>query len=417
MSRVVQVTEEVTANPSSYDDVNSVYYANATTGIENGYNASDNSESYAQIYFTRGSQAETFFYYKFGLSIPPTATVNSVSCSVRVRCSTTNTTYVETRQVQLYSGTTTAKGTARTIGGSSTLSNVTYNLTTGTWTAEELNDARIRIYAKRGTTNTTTGYYVRFYGATLTVNYTYNQTQYEVSVTRHGLAGMRIQCTDGTSSIDVLDSNTSDSFYAIGNMRVTLDIYDPNSAYAGAFVVGGNINGKNILPLTNPSTDNYAYMIPDIGSDVEFHIFEPLTVELVSNVQAIVYNECNAWYYYGNKWAAPAGYQVYTEWSGDIANHALTDNGTDVKSSASYGTAGGQYVIDNIQADHTVVIGTGDAIHIKVNGIWKEALEVYVKVSGTWQTVGGAYKKVNGAWVQQSGKSAMFDPNALYLKG
>ena len=63
------------------------------------------------------------------------------------------------------------------------------------------------------------------------------------------------------------------------------------------------------------------------------------------------------------------------------------------------------------------VPSTGDKIFIKVNGTWKEAQDVKVKVNGTWQSVSKAYKKENGAWVEQSDKSAMFDPNALYLKG
>lgn len=59
----------------------------------------------------------------------------------------------------------------------------------------------------------------------------------------------------------------------------------------------------------------------------------------------------------------------------------------------------------------------GDTIFIKVNGSWVEAADVKVKDNGTWQSVCKAYKNVNGSWVEQSDKSAMFDPNALYLKG
>lgn len=60
---------------------------------------------------------------------------------------------------------------------------------------------------------------------------------------------------------------------------------------------------------------------------------------------------------------------------------------------------------------------TGDTIFIKVNGSWVEAADVKVKNNGSWQSVSKAYKNVNGSWVEQSDKSAMFDPNALYLKG
>ena len=60
---------------------------------------------------------------------------------------------------------------------------------------------------------------------------------------------------------------------------------------------------------------------------------------------------------------------------------------------------------------------TGDTIFIKVNGSWVEAADVKVKNNGSWQSISKAYKNVNGSWVEQSDKSAMFDPNTLYLKG
>lgn len=307
-------TVAVTASPESYDAENSVYYNSASTGITNGYNGSDNSASYAQIYFTRGSQAETFFYYQFGLSIPETATINSVACSVRVRCNTTNTTYVTARQVQLFSGTATAKGAAQTIGGSTTLSNVTYQLTTGSWTAAELNDARIRLYAKRGTTNTTTGYYVRFYGATLTVNYTYNQVVYEVAAV-------------------------------------------------------SNVSGV----LMSPSRADI-----DAGGSRTFEVIGALT------------------------------------------NVIVTDNLADVTSQLvpqSGGSVSATYTLSNVSEDHLIVFDlAGNKVFVKVNGSWEQADDVKVKENGTWQSFINAYKRENGTWIEQD-KSAMFDPDGLYLKG
>lgn len=60
---------------------------------------------------------------------------------------------------------------------------------------------------------------------------------------------------------------------------------------------------------------------------------------------------------------------------------------------------------------------TGNKIFIKSNGSWVQASKVYVKVSGSWQEVNKVYKKVSGSWVEQSDKSALFDPNAVYKKG
>lgn len=63
------------------------------------------------------------------------------------------------------------------------------------------------------------------------------------------------------------------------------------------------------------------------------------------------------------------------------------------------------------------VPSTGDTIYIKQNSAWVEATDVLVKVNGTWQSVSSVYKKVNGSWTIQSDKSAMFDNNAIYIKG
>lgn len=77
---------------------------------------------------------------------------------------------ITTRQIQLFSGTT-AKGSAHTLSTSTTA----FSVTAGTWTRGDLEDARIRMYAVRGTSQTTTSIYFRFYGATLEVEYEYEE--------------------------------------------------------------------------------------------------------------------------------------------------------------------------------------------------------------------------------------------------
>ena len=54
-------------------------------------------------------------------------------------------------------------------------------MTTGTWTRDELQDASLRIYVQRGTSNTSSSYYVRLYGATFTVEYTFNGVAYVIT--------------------------------------------------------------------------------------------------------------------------------------------------------------------------------------------------------------------------------------------
>lgn len=136
-------------------------------------NGSDNT-TYAQWYMRTGSSAETYVTYGFALSdIPDGATIVSVSCSAKAYISNTNSSRISTRQIQMFSGST-AKGTASTISTSTTA----ITMSVGTWTLAELQNARIRIYAKRGSSSTTTSYTMRFYGATLTVVYEYEDKRY-----------------------------------------------------------------------------------------------------------------------------------------------------------------------------------------------------------------------------------------------
>lgn len=137
------------------------------SGQTNPVGKGSTSTSYSTINLKTGSRAETWAYYGFDTSqIPANAEIVSVTCSEKCYISNTTNNRIGTRQIQLFSGTT-AKGSATTVSTSTTAQ----NMTCGTWTRQELNDCRIRMYAVRGTQYTTTTYYFRFYGATLTIKY------------------------------------------------------------------------------------------------------------------------------------------------------------------------------------------------------------------------------------------------------
>lgn len=173
--RIETYSDGASSHPASYD---SEYSAYSVSNLTNAYTDST-STSYAQINLTRNANAVTQIYYNFGsLGIPSNATINSVSCSCKCSINTTTSSRVSTRQAQLYSGNTTM-GTASNVANSTTV----FNMSCGTWTAAQLENAKIRLYAVRGTSSTTSNYYFRFYGATLTVSYTYNETIYTVTCT------------------------------------------------------------------------------------------------------------------------------------------------------------------------------------------------------------------------------------------
>jgi len=152
----------ITLYPSSYDTEHYSWYS--TSNISRGY-TSASSTTYAQI---NGNAygGEGYIYYKFDTSqIPDGATIDSVSCSVKLGINGNSTT-TPIKRVQMYTGTT-AKGTATTAKTATT----TYNLDCGDWTLEEIRDIRVRPYMKEGS-NTSAHYTISFYGATLTITYT-----------------------------------------------------------------------------------------------------------------------------------------------------------------------------------------------------------------------------------------------------
>lgn len=204
MSKIINVSDALVAIPSAFIAGSSSYASASNTN--NGL-ADASSTSYAQFNLTTGSNATTTAIYQFDCSsIPEGATINSVTCQVKCSISTTTANRVSTRQVQLFSGTT-AKGTAYSVANSTTA----FNVTAGDWTRAELQNARIRLYAVRGTQNATTNYYFRFYGATLSINYTYQEILYEITST---------VSTDEVSRIDpegVTDTNPGETY--------TLDVY------------------------------------------------------------------------------------------------------------------------------------------------------------------------------------------------
>ena len=157
----------LTVYPSGYDSTNSDYKTiSASHPIDLGYTDAT-STTYTNIYLNTGEYADTKFYYTFNLSsLPDNAVINSVTCTAKSHI--TSTSGVPTRTIQMATGTT-AMGTASTL---SATSGTTYDLSVGTWTAAQLKNARIYLHTVRSATSVDADRIIRFYGATLTVNYT-----------------------------------------------------------------------------------------------------------------------------------------------------------------------------------------------------------------------------------------------------
>lgn len=205
--------------PSSFDYTNSIYDTTSGTNgvydtnyIDNGL-TNHSSSTRAAIYAVQGSNADTYIYYNFDCSsIPRNATITSVSC--QVKAGNQGTTYYSSnyRQVQLCSGIT-EKGSSQNITGSNT-SPTTVTVNGGSsWTRAELDDIKIRYWVRRGTSNTTTGSTISFYGATLSVTYTVPAEDYYVYTLSNVSADHTIIISDAI--IEIPEEDPEYNYYPI----------------------------------------------------------------------------------------------------------------------------------------------------------------------------------------------------------
>ena len=215
-----------TGIPSSHDPDYAAYDAYSWA---QGYDVAD-STNYSTLNLTRGSDAVTYAYYKFDTSsIPANATIISVSCRAKCIITNTNSSRIKTRQIQMFSGTT-AKGSAHTLSTSTTA----FDMTCGTWTRQELEDCRIRLYAVRGSSQSTSSFYIRFYGADLTVEYEYSDvvTGDTIYVKQNGAW---VEATDVLLKVNNAWQSVSNAYKKVNGTWVEQDdksaMFDTNAIY------------------------------------------------------------------------------------------------------------------------------------------------------------------------------------------
>lgn len=248
------INDSKTFIPSSYDSVNSsVNGTDSTNTPSNGLTEATSTTRAAFTSFTTANST-TRFYYRFDCSsIPQNATINSVTCDFKATCSSN---YFNTRIAQLCYGTT-KKGEPVTITNTSINNTVNVQTITngGSWTREELNGIGIVVEAIRGTS--TNEFTLSFYGATLTVNYSYNVVTYQITsvsntdlvdsidpegttdVTEGGDYTLNIY-TDDISNVVVEDNGTD-----VTSQLVQKENANSDSTVLGTYtLVSGGFNGQ-----------------------------------------------------------------------------------------------------------------------------------------------------------------------------
>ena len=236
-------TETKTFYPGAYDSgassVQSV--TNATNPVGKG----STNTTYATINLVTGSRATTTIYWPFDLSaIPSGAEIDSVSC--KVKASVSSTIGVNSASVQLYSGST-SKGSSTDILSTSTSAKT---LSVGTWTRSELQNCRLCLKAKRSTSGTSTTRSLLFYGADLTVTYTYKNEKFmlklggaynDVARVFKKVNGIWVEQTDLASVVPDNVRYQNGGEYVSPNKTVT--ITGQGWIYSGNTFLGVVING------------------------------------------------------------------------------------------------------------------------------------------------------------------------------
>lgn len=149
------------------------------SNIGNAYHDSSNT-TYADLTLA-GRTTGNIYLDIGGVNIPSGATIQSVSCTATLQFSRNGSSSSVTSSFQMYSGST-AKGSANNWVTSATdISKNTYTLTTGTWTAEEIENARFYITCYNGASSTQRHIYI--YGVSFNVTYEVSGVVYTYTIT------------------------------------------------------------------------------------------------------------------------------------------------------------------------------------------------------------------------------------------
>lgn len=400
-------------NPSAY-----VSYG-ATSGnasIQNQTNPvgkSSSNTTYATLTTSTTGGATSYAFWKFDCSsIPSGAIIESVSCVAK--CYVSNTTQIGTRSVQLYYGTSTAKGSSVSFNNSTT---ATQTLNCGTWTREELNDINIRVAGTRNATSTRSAS-IRFYGADLTVTYTTPQYTVTTTITNGVLVN--------PNASEVVVGGSDLDFFFRGNEKTKFMSMKVNGAAVTVTKVAGqNSSAATWTPSTNYGTYNN-YAITNVNSDDSTYFWSN-EAQSVGKYILFTFNKfidlTGVTTYSSNSTDYPRSVNKLqvssdnTNWVdvGTFQNSQTSTftgiNATKIKYVRIYCDTGGtsnwlvlnsvtftytvpvieegySYTLSNIDGDKTIEITfiNTNRILLKVNGEYKEGT-AYKKTSGRWTAV------------------------------
>lgn len=415
--------------PSSYSVSNATYVT--VTNPSYMYDNTDDTTNYATTRGRNGNRAQSHYVFINGFNfsaIPEKAYVTNFEIKIKAYRSSNQRTGIGTtydyriRLSSSASNSDTIENTQLSDTLTTSSSGQVYTIPTGDLTWDDITGYGNNFSMIIPLASTNGSYpYVYIYGVEIEVTYmtpcyvtvhTYYTNQFEGHIYEKTIGGENLCTFYGNSDIG--------NYYS-GPIKYNTKIIIHYTGILHDVALEG-MNQKVILSQTNISLNEHYCEINNITNDINIYIFDGYSITLESEVTYIGYNNCNAFSTdISNIYIAIPSNNVYTEWSGNFTGCILKDNNIDVSESpsCSWNSLGGQYIINNIREDHVLVISppsTENPIYIKVNDQWKEALNIWCKISGTWKEVNSAWKKINNQWQEQDDRSAIFDPNALYIK-
>ena len=168
------VSRQVILTPATVDLTISNYLDESSPFSNAIGKGSDNEGNYAEWGLVTGGAVKSYTCWSFDMSfIPSNAIITNVTCSAR--CSNTNANPTQAGNTTVAIGVTDGSAYVNkqdsdtpSFGTEPTVVTVS----SANYTREELNNFRLRIFAARGYFSTNTSYHTKFYGATLTIDYT-----------------------------------------------------------------------------------------------------------------------------------------------------------------------------------------------------------------------------------------------------
>ncbi len=255
MSRPINLSDTLTTIPSSFDSVNSDY-GSVYSSLEpsNGLTAA-NSNTRTCVYSNTTANSTSVLWYNFDCSgVPEGATITSVSCQASAACYSSGS-YFTTKNLQLFVGTTVAKGNPVTITGNGGTA-AQHTLDCGSnWTRSDLDNLKIRIFVQRGTQTSAASF--SFWGATLTINYTISGIAYTIGATSN-ISGITVEPAtqekmNGASATVSIYASSLEDISITDNDTDIIDRLEQHAIPTGASVnrdlgsytlVSGGFNGQ-----------------------------------------------------------------------------------------------------------------------------------------------------------------------------